>query len=295
MRYKMRRIIFILCFIFISATLYAETKTQFLITSKSLIELPDSIDSNDAFMIPDNGICPLVKISIPNIDGLNFEDSSIYKIEQRDGKVLIWMLPGARQIIISSKNMLPNTLKFSEFGYPMLHEATVYALDITIEEESDTLRYRDIIIEKERHKTKKVITYDYEEIKRRFFLSYQYQYGYPFGVSLGICKKYGAYLFFNYWGTDSDWYKNEYRDTDTDVELLSFGGGFMTRLSSHFYLQVGGGFTKEDKENFFLTAGSVLIYTTKKISFGIGYYYYAASAHYKRNVFLDGLTLQIGL
>lgn len=276
-------------------TLYAKKDyqdTETVISSISFSELDDSTALVKPILDLNNDGCALILVNCLDSEELKFE-GNVFKQEKEDNILRLWILAGSKHIIVSAQNMHPKTITFADYGYPILHEFTTYGLELKIDKESVDLRYRDVEVVKERYHTVTDYHYNYMEIKTKYFLSYQFQYAFPLGLNLGFCKKYGAYVFLNYIGTSTDWYKTEERYGDWDVTFWSIGGGLMSRLGQKWYLQVGAGVTMEDREEKFFTAGACLIFKSK-ISFGIGYYYSGASAHYKRNVLLDGLTLQLG-
>ena len=268
-------------------------ETETIISSVSFSELDDSTALVKPVLDLNNEGCALIIVNCTNLENLNI-NGNVIKEELKDNLIWLWILNGSKNLTVSAKNMHPQTITFADYGYPSLHEFTTYRLDIDINKESGDLRYRDQEIVKE--KTHKVNVYHFyeTEIKTKFFVSYQFQYAFPLGINLGVCKKFGAYLFLNYLGTDSDWYRTEDRNNNWDVEFWSIGGGLMARLRNKWFIQLGGGVTMENWDNKkYFNAGASLIYKSK-ITLGIGYYYTGASAHYNRNILLDGLTFQIG-
>ena len=287
--------IIIMILLMTSITLFAKKDkqdTETVISYISFSELDDSTALVKPILDLNNEGCALIVVNCLDLEQLQFE-GNVYKQEKEENFMHLWVLAGSKSITVSAQNMHPKTITYADYGYPILHEFTTYGLDLKIDKESVDLRYRNVEVVEERYHTVTDYHYDYKEIKTNYFLSYQFQYAFPLGINLGFCKKYGAYVFLNYIGTSTDWYKTEERYGDWDVTFWSIGGGLMSRLGQKLYLQVGAGVTMEDREEKFFTAGACLIFKSK-ISLGIGYYYNGASAHYQRNILLDGLTLQLG-
>lgn len=273
-------------------SLFAKRQTETIVSTVSFIEMVDSIALIEPVLDSNNDACALIQVfCTPNVD-IQYV-GNIFKKEQRENSVWLWMVAGSKNLTISAPNMLPKTISFAEAGYPSLHECTTYKLDIALDKESEDIRYRDVDVVKEKYHTSNVYHNIYEEIKTKYFVSYQYQYGFPLGISLGFCKKYGAYVFLNYVDTSLGFAGTYQQYDDQDMVLWSIGGGLMCRLAQKWFLQIGGGITMADNEETFFTGGALLILKTK-ISIGLGFYYNGASCHFDRNVLLDGLCLQLG-
>lgn len=294
----MRFILFVIL-LCISVGIKAKNTLETYINNVEFSELNDITARVQPLIDKGGEPCALIKISVTNSDNLKFKGSSIFKEEIIDNSIWLWVLDGTRKIEVSDSNMHPVEINFADYGYPSLHGKITYQLNITMGYKSEKEVYKDVIVEKNRVKTKYVDTFDFKELKTYWFINYQFQYGYPLGINFGGCKKYGAFVFLNYVNSDIQfgWEEDETIYSDSNYRrLIIFGAGPMFRLNPHFYLQTGIGLCTDGEDTeWYFTGGTTIIYKVRHFNIGAGYYYNGASSAYNRNVFLDGLTVQIGL
>ena len=268
-------------------------QTEAVIDKIEFQELGDDISARKNLVLDNSGeACALIKVYAPLGDNLKIEGSSVFKVEEKENnQFLVWMIDGASKIKVSASDMKPTEIIFKNYGYPKLHQKTTYELRLTIGHESEDLRYR--------RKTKYVDTYDFDETRWYTFISYQFSYGYPFGLNVGFCKSFGFCAYLNYVDSSIQFGKgsDEVDDGTSDYrKWLTFGVGPMFRLSPHFYWQVGVGLSTDCEDSAWgINCGTTFIYRIKHFNIGLGYYYYGSSAQDERSVLIDGLTVQVGL
>lgn len=281
----MRFVLFIIFLLCISVGINAKNTTEAYINAVEFSELNDITARANPLIDMGGEPCALIKVSVTNSDNLKLKGSSIFKEEIIDNSIWLWVLDGTRKIEVSGNNMHPVEINFTDYGYPSLHGKVTYQLNITIGYKSEKEVYKDVIIEKERVKTKYVDKDTFEPMKERWFILYQYQYAFPAGINIGVCNSYGGYVFANYW-------------ENYDYKTFTIGAGPMFRLSPHFFLQTGIGLSldniDEDETNIFFTAGGSLIFRVKAITIGAGFYYNGISSYYGRSIGLDGIIAQFG-
>lgn len=293
MRNQKYFILFVILNLFFDVEAKTNSKTTVEIDSITFKEIVDISARTNPIIDGNRDACALIKLNVaPLPQNFEVEGGGIFKLEKLKNEYRLWMLDGSKKLSVKAKDMLPREIEFSQYGYPSLKGKNTYQMNISCSYHNTTVEY-NIVYNHTNYRT--------DEVEKKLFISYQYEVGYPLGLNIGYCGNSGLYVFVNYVNSDikfaweDDEEDGEYENGPTR-QYISAGIGPMFRLNQHFYLQTGLGLTTdgEDSEWYFLVGGAVL-YNYKSLVVGAGYYYNGASAHWDRNVLLDGLTLQLGL